>query len=48
MVSQNEKITMNIKMIGLSSKIIIVLNNKSKQRLFQKYTKIEISILYLF
>ena len=34
-----KRITMNIKMIGLSSKIIIVLNNKSKQRLFQKYTK---------
>ena len=40
-----KRITMNIKMIGLSSKIIIVLNNKSKQRLFQNILKIEISIL---
>lgn len=34
-----KRITMNIKMIGLSSKIILVLNNKNKQRLFYKYTK---------
>ncbi len=34
-----KRITMNIKMIGLSSKIILVLNNKNKQRLFYMYTK---------
>ena len=46
-----KRITMNIKMIGLSSKIILVLNNKNKQRLFNKYTKnkdVETPVYYLF